>query len=81
MGPQSYINEIRLVPMYFGAMNLSLNTFISAALFSLLGTSALAQDCPDGQSPFTLQPHTDAWRYEAYSEMTPEGDPCGTNTL
>ena len=81
MGPQSYINAIRLVPMYFGAMNLSLNTFISAAFYSLMGTAALAQDCPGGQSPFTLQLYTDAWGYEVYWEMTPEGDPCGTNTL
>ena len=35
-----------------------------------LGT-VQAQDCPEGQSPFTLQLYTDAWGYEVYWELTP----------
>lgn len=42
---------------------------------------ALPQDCPEGQSPFELRIHTDAWGYELYWEITPGGEGCGTNTM
>ncbi len=67
--------------MYFVPMNPSLNIWLTALCVGLFGTAGMAQDCPDGQEPFTLQLYTDAWGYEVYWEMTPEGDPCGSNTL
>ena len=42
---------------------------------------SLAQECPDGQSPFEMRIHTDAWGYELYWELSPEGEACGAAAL
>ena len=61
-------------------MNHCLNLLFGLVILGALGT-VQAQDCPEGQSPFTLQLYTDAWGAEVYWEMTPEGEACGSNTL
>ena len=53
----------------------------SVLVLFLLGTALYGQNCPEGQTPFSLHLYTDAWGYELYWEMTPAGDACGTNTL
>jgi hypothetical protein len=45
-----------------------------------LSTSANAQ-CPAGQGQLDIDVTTDTYGYEFYFEITPAGDPCGTNTI
>lgn len=58
-----------------------------AAHFSLpicliaITSIAWGQDCPDGQEPFELRIHTDAWGYELYWELTEQGESCGVDAL
>ena len=54
---------------------------IWGAILSLAPICLLAQDCPDGQSSFEMRIHTDAWGYELYWELSPEGEPCGGDAL
>ena len=79
MGPQIYIKAEPGGEPYFGSMNL--NRLVAAVWALCAAVPMLSQDCPDGQQPFALHLHTDAWGYELYWELTPEGDACGTNTL
>jgi hypothetical protein len=60
----------------------------STAIHKLLGAFAiiaplcgLSQGCPNGQSPFEMRVHTDAWGYELYWELGPEGALCGDSIL
>lgn len=63
-------------------MNLSPFAAGSIVAFCLGMPSAIhAQECPDGQAPFSLHVHTDGWGYEAYWALTPEGVPCGEDAL
>lgn len=66
--------------MYFGGMNHRLSL---GFLMFLTGwvPAVSAQECPEGQSPFTLQLYTDAWGYEVYWELTSEGQDCGNGTV
>lgn len=41
----------------------------------------MAQDCPEGQEPFELRIHTDAWGYELYWELSEAGTGCGVDAL
>jgi hypothetical protein len=55
--------------------------FMMTAFASIaLGVNANAQ-CPSGQGQLDIEVVTDAYGYEAYFEITPSGDPCGTNTI
>ncbi|MBL1280400.1 MAG: T9SS type A sorting domain-containing protein [Fluviicola sp.] len=54
-----------------------LTTVVATLLF---GAIANAQ-CPAGQGELTVDVTTDTWGYEAYWEVTPTGDACGTNTI
>ena len=52
-------------------------------LFCWFGTSLglSAQDCPEGQSAFSLHVYTDAWGYEMYWELTDTNTDCGVDAL
>ena len=41
----------------------------------------LAAQCPVGEVEVTINVTTDDYGYESYWELTPSGDPCGTNTI
>lgn len=62
-------------------MNAKFSLSFVAALWCATLSQALAQDCPEGQSSFTLRVHTDAWGYELFWALAPSGAPCGTDAL
>lgn len=43
--------------------------------------SNLFAQCPSGELEVFIEINTDDYGYELYWEMTPNGDPCGTNTI
>jgi hypothetical protein len=52
-------------------------TAICITFFSILGQA----QCAAGEVEIELIVHTDNYGYEGYWEITPSGDPCGTNTI
>src|SRR5690606_11776150 len=52
---------------------------ICAAFF--LNTFQTKAQCPAGQLEVYIDVNTDQYGYEAYWELVPVGDPCGTNTI
>ncbi len=66
---------------YFSAMKSSTPVVFLLMLSCTAGMNAFSQDCPEGQSPFELRLYTDAWGYEMYWEITPEGGACGVDAL
>ena len=66
---------------YFAPMKLSAIHKLCGLIAIVSSFCALSQECPDGQSPFEMRIHTDAWGYELYWELSPEGVPCGEGAL
>ena len=50
------------------------------ALLYLCYNSANAQ-CPGGQVQVSIEIRTDDYGYEAYWQLVPSGNPCGTGTV
>lgn len=69
-----------VVPYFVPMISKLLPVLFACATFIAI-PAVLAQDCPEGQSPFEMRIHTDAWGYELYWELVPEGTACGVNTL
>ena len=55
--------------------------FIFSLCLILPSAMLVAQDCPEGQDPFEMRVHTDAWGYELYWELSSQGELCGANAL
>lgn len=59
-----------------------MRTFHCAFAFSAITLPvALVAQCGAGEVEVTLQVTTDDYGYESYWQLTPAGDPCGTNTI
>lgn len=57
---------------------------MKSALFTLIILFAAVagySQCPPGEVEVEIIVHTDNYGYEGYWELTPNGDPCGTNTI
>ncbi len=56
-------------------------TKLLTLLLSVVGINYAFAQCPAGEVAVTIDITTDAWGYETYWELVPNGNACGTGTI